>query len=165
MPCNGFHISEVIRECVRQMEPVEESSLIAAVNDSLDPLFRIPPSSAKRGVSRISYIKQYVRSLFKKGLISRRADLYVSSASSHRSIVNGSCAKVRQMLKANRKCTYIEVKAALGRSAANMLNKLKQEGQATVTDGYYELTARGLLLTPDIVDRNRRVCGFKPNLV
>ncbi len=165
MRCNGFHIAEVIRECVRQMEPVEEQKLIAAVNDSLDPLFRLPPSHEKRRTSRISYIKQYIRHLFKAGLISKRADLYVSSASSHKSIVNGSCAKVRQMLKVNGKCTHREVRAALGESAANMLHRLKDQGQATLTDGYYELTASGMLLTPDIVDRTRRLCGFKPNLV
>lgn len=165
MPCNGFHISEVIQECVRQLEPVEEPKLIAAVNDSLDPLFRLPPSCEKIGTSRISYIKQYTRKLFKVGLISKHGDLYVSSASSHKSIVNGTCAKVRQMLKVSGKCTKKEVRAALGESAANLLHRLKEQGQATLADGYYELTSKGLLLTPDIVDRTRRLCGFKPNLV
>lgn len=165
MPCNGFHIAEVIRECVRQLEPVEEPQLICAVNDSLDPLFRLPPSCVKRRQSRIGYIRNYTRYLFRAGLISKRGDLYVSSESRCKSILNGTCAKVRQMLKTNGKCTRKEVRAALGESAAHILCSLKQGGQATCADGYYELTAKGLLLTPDTVDRSRRLCGFKPNLI
>lgn len=165
MHCNGFHISEVIQECVRQLEPVEESSLIAAVNDSLDPLFRIPPSSVKRGTSRIAYIKQYIRAVTRKGFIAKRGEFYVSSAQTRKSIVYGLSAKARQMLKARGKCTYNEVKQELGELVAQKLNSIKQQGQATLADGYYELTSKGLLLTPDIVDRTRRLCGFKPNLV
>lgn len=164
MPCSGFHISEVVIECVKQMEPVEESILIAAVDDSLDPLFRLPPSMQKRN-SRIGYIKQYIRSLGKKHIIEKHGTQYRTSQKPRFSRLNGLSGRIRMHVKDQGKCTMTDIKKCLGQKAAERLGHLIQSGHLVKTGDYYELTPAGLALTVTHIDKSRRLCGFKPSFV
>lgn len=164
MPCNGFHISEVVVECVKQMEPVEESNLIAAVNDSLDPLFRMPPSMQK-GRTRIGYIQFYIRHMSKRHIIEKHGTQYKSSKKPRFSRLNGLSGRIRMHVKDQGKCTLADIKNCLGQNAVPMVWQLTKNGHLVKTGDYYELTQAGLAFTVTHVDTSRRLCGFKPSLV